>query len=799
MSTSESQPRAEARWENGIAQDHARVHNGHNFIQNQYVNDGPGARAPRPDFLEALSFDHMDSRIANIDSALKDTCRWLFQTSEYIRWRDRSLFNDHHGFLWIKGKAGSGKSTMTKCAFEHAEENSHGDAVVSFFFNARGHTLEKTVEGMYRSLLAQLLRKLPALRPKFPAHAPQDGWEIGLLRNFLTKAVRGLSRNCVVTFYIDALDECNENDIREAIDFFEELGELAHSSSAHLYIYFASRYYPRITISHSEEIRLDEQDQHDEDISTYVQTKLKISDCDRKKELASQIQARSSGVFLWVVLIIRMLRIKIDRGLSHPELLFEMKAVPTKVQDLIADILKDPDEVLVVTMQWVLFASRPLQLEEIYFAIRASMGGLTTGAWDQGLVDYSTMENFVLDSSRGLVEMTQAHPPTAQFIHESVREYLLQDGLINIDRSLRPNVSALSNAKMARWCQTYLELDLDAHIVSEFDDNYMNGQGSAIWLRSENPVWAELLSALKMKYPFIHYVLDHTFDHLEIAHKGGAVDLASLCDFPVQTWTKLSNELGWQRTTALHDSASLILLLVINEAETLAEAVLAASSGSSHTAREDGGTANLVAASQDEQLFHYDPNAPCDGRPILYRAAGHDFSNIVSTLVQHGADVNAHSRGPGMSNDSALLLAIQHGNLRTVEVLLDLGAHIEPTGPGAMTPLALAVSKGFTYIAHLLLEYGARVNAIDGCYETALIAAAFTADQDMVEMLLDHGADIDAVSLHYGTATNVATRRGHAGILQVLSNHKRNPETHVPRYLSAIDAEMLARINSRIF
>lgn len=798
MSTSESQARAGGQWENGIAQDHARVHNGHNFIQHQYVNDA-GARAPQPDFVEALSFDYMDSRIANIDSALKNTCRWLFQTSEYIRWRDHSLFDDHHGFLWIKGKAGSGKSTMTKCAFEHADENHHGDVVVSFFFNARGHNLEKIVEGMYRSLLAQLLRKLPALRPRFPAHAPPDGWNIGLLRNFLTRAVRGLSRNCVVTFYIDALDECNEDDIREAIDFFEELGELAHSSSAHLYIYFASRYYPRITISHSEEIRLDEQDQHDHDISTYVQTKLLISDCDRKKEITSQIQARSSGVFLWVVLIVRMLRIKIDRGLSHPELLSEMKAVPTKIQDLIADILKDPDEVLVVTMQWVLFASRPLGLEEIYFAIRTGIGGFTTAAWDQGLVDRSTMENFVLDSSRGLVELTHVHPPTAQFIHESVREYLLQDGLVNMDNSLRPNVSALSNAKMARWCRTYLELDLDAHTVSEFDDKYISMRESTEERELEDPVWGELLLDIRMKYPFIHYVVDHTFDHLEIAHGGGAVDLASLRDFPVQTWTECSSALQWQRTTDLYDSASLVLLLVMSGAETLAEAVLAVSSGSSQTARRYGVPADLVAASQDEPLFHYDPNAACDGRPILHRAAELDFPDVVSTLVQHGADINAYNRGSGRRKDSALLLAIEHGNLRTVKVLLGLGAHVESVQLGVVNPLALAVSKGFTSIARLLLKAGARVNAIDGCYETVLIAAALKGDQDMVELLLDHGADIDAVSLHFGTATNVATRRGHAGILQLLSNHKRNPELKTPRYLPAIDAEMLARIELRMF
>jgi ankyrin repeat protein len=251
----------------------------------------------------------------------------------------------------------------------------------------------------------------------------------------------------------------------------------------------------------------------------------------------------------------------------------------------------------------------------------------------------------------------------------------------------------------------------------------------------------------------------------------------------------------------------------MNDAEKLAEAVLAVSSGPSHTAHDSQGPTHVVADPKDEQLFHYDPNAPCGGRPILHRAAELDFSGVVATLVQHGANVNAYPRGKGTCNSSALLLAIEHGNFSTVEVLLGLGAHLESVQLGGVTPLTIAVSKGFIDIAHLLLEAGARVNAIDGCYETAFIAATLAGDLDMVELLLDHGADIDAVSLHFGTATHVATRYGHAGILQLLSDHKRNPagisellsdhernpEAQSPRYLSAIDAEMLARIKLRMF
>jgi hypothetical protein len=136
MSTCESQPAAGGRWENDIAQVHARVHNDHTFIGHRYVDDTPGLGPAQLDFLETLIFDHMESRIANIGTALKDTCCWFFETPECIRWRDRCGYNHHHRILWVKSKAASDKSIMINCAFEHAEGKRRGNAVVSFFFNA---------------------------------------------------------------------------------------------------------------------------------------------------------------------------------------------------------------------------------------------------------------------------------------------------------------------------------------------------------------------------------------------------------------------------------------------------------------------------------------------------------------------------------------------------------------------------------------------------------------------------------------------------------------------------------------
>lgn len=86
----------------------------------------------------------MYSRQATIGIAHTDTCTWIVEAPEYLRWRDESCLPEHHGVLWIKGNPGCGKSTLMKYALDIAQKRDQdgGDIIVSFFFNARGQPLE---------------------------------------------------------------------------------------------------------------------------------------------------------------------------------------------------------------------------------------------------------------------------------------------------------------------------------------------------------------------------------------------------------------------------------------------------------------------------------------------------------------------------------------------------------------------------------------------------------------------------------------------------------------------------------
>src|SRR5690349_11860607 len=120
----------------------------------------------RQRLLKSFEFPQIDARRTTIRAVHTKTCRWLLQHSKYRDWLDPGKQSQNHGFLWMRGKAGAGKSTMMKFVYLETRKVSEkpGMAVASFFFNARGDYLERSISGMYRSLLLQLLLEFSDLQ-----------------------------------------------------------------------------------------------------------------------------------------------------------------------------------------------------------------------------------------------------------------------------------------------------------------------------------------------------------------------------------------------------------------------------------------------------------------------------------------------------------------------------------------------------------------------------------------------------------------------------------------------------------
>jgi hypothetical protein len=647
-----------------------------------------------------------------------------------------------------------------KYALNAAQERDEGDVIASFFFNARGQSFEKSAEGMYRSLLHQILTKLRHLYSD-RIHVYQQAWPVEMLEAMLQTSVLALNPEDHLVLYIDALDECNPDEIREVVGCFEDLVELAVSRGLRCSICLSSRHYPHITIQKFEELKLDDRSQHVEDISKYIHShvsRLSIS-YPVKAKIEADIRHRSSGIFLWAVLVIRILREKYDDGAPLSQLMRSLSAVPDQLETLFTRILADSEKGTITAFQWMLYARKSPQPQNLYFAIKTSTNQLSTGEWNRDDADQDSIKRFITRATRGLVEFIKKEevfeddfsdddddfdgddnnsykdPFTLQFIHESVREYLLQGGLASLTASNPSFVEGSAHAEIARCCLSYIQLDSSKYLQHSQTDQFSS------WFSPE-------------RFPLHNYATFYLFKHADLAYRAGALSLTFLSELPVRLLICSQNLLGPRFGPLPSESATILYLLLSRKAHTLAADLLA---GCSKTARPGIVTFETTA----RPIITFDINICCDDfhGGVLGLAAWYGKIQLVQQLLYLGAELASFDM-------SALICATKSGHKDVVELLLQCGACTDavensvPLNAAFLAAIRAASFLGadpFKDIAELLLQHGADVDAVDDCIapQTALMTAVVTDDHSTLSMLLAHGADVHYRN-KYGTALDFA-------------------------------------------
>jgi len=173
----------------------------------------------------------------------------------------------------------------------------------------------------------------------------------------------------------------------------------------------------------------------------------------------------------------------------------------------------------------------------------------------------------------------------------------------------------------------------------------------------------------------------------------------------------------------------------------------------------------------------------------LLQAAEHSSLEIISLLLDRGADINAIGGDYG----TALGAATSTGNKEIVSLLLDRGADINAAGGKYGTALGEAALRGNKEIISLLLDRGADINAVGGNYGTALGAAAYTGEKEIVLLLLDRGADINTIGGNYGTALGAAAYTGEKEIVLLLLDRGADINTIGGNYGTALGAAAITR------
>ncbi|KIW11455.1 hypothetical protein PV08_10755 [Exophiala spinifera] len=158
-----------------------------------------------------------------------------------------------------------------------------------------------------------------------------------------------------------------------------------------------------------------------------------------------------------------------------------------------------------------------------------------------------------------------------------------------------------------------------------------------------------------------------------------------------------------------------------------------------------------------------DPNKTVDdGSSAVRQAAIAGRLNVLATLMDHGADINAPSL-------PALPAASSRGHKEVVQLLLERGAHIDAKAIGE-TALMGASLGGYQEIVKTLLDHGADPNLVDNTGNTALLMVSGTRHEhvEIVKMLIDRGAHVDHTDKRGNTALHAAAARGYANVVRVL-------------------------------
>ncbi|KAI8411046.1 hypothetical protein FOFC_07640, partial [Fusarium oxysporum] len=578
--------------------------------------------------------------------------------------------SQHHGFLWIRGKPGAGKSIIMKFIYTKMKKTDipMKPLTISFFFNARGALLEKSVSGMYRSLLLQLLEGFPDLQKILddPDLIPRNQITcppLNILKDLFRSAISYLDKRAL-TCFVDALDECDEQQIKDMVEFFEEVAEQCVEDNVRFQVCFSSRHYPYIDIKSGIRLTLEGQDGHNEDLKHYISKHLRIQDPDLVNELKQMMLEKAAGVFLWVALVVDILNEENRHGRI---------ALRTRLREVPNELRKGDREMPPVN---------------------------TSDASD-------CFNKCVISSSKGLAETTKAKKPTVQFIHESVRDFLIKDkGLYKLWPELGADWESQGHEELRLCCNAYVF----HKAIGEALDEQKSTDAQAI------------KDGLLKQFPFLEYTSQFVLGHADAAaHKITQQQFVS--EFPVPNWVRIFNIFEKHRIRKYSQGADILYILADRGHPELIRMRLQVNPGvdggggryrhpllaAMAKGNKDSVTALLGLSSRihngtditDGLKSKIDSVKP-NHTPVSW-ACEEGHVAIAAFLLNQGAQVGVDD----------FVRFVGNGNIEVVKMLLEKGAYARVATKDGRTPLLLALRNGHLETAKMLLEKEADARAAD--------------------------------------------------------------------------------------
>ena len=343
-----------------IRNEHAetREHITGQFLQYQQTQDH---KEYRQRLLDSLWFDELWSREEKIVDAHRKTFEWIFDSTgkgvgrwdNFVEWLERGK-----GIYWIKGKAGSGKSTLMSFLGQDPRipellkvwATGKSILVPKFYFWSGGSPMERSTEGLLRSLLWQILNQLPDLQMNDLGQRnggkvfaePIAAWTERRLRAQLTETIQQVLQTHHLCFFIDGLDEF-AGDQEGLIAFIQDTVQFPG-----IKVCLSSRPDEVFVQAFASSAKLQLQDLTKHDIQKFVMDKLQnvpqmlpmvSQSSDWIHDLTKQILKKAQGVFLWVSLAVKDQIRGLRNGDSLEQLEERLRHLPDEVEGIYARML----------------------------------------------------------------------------------------------------------------------------------------------------------------------------------------------------------------------------------------------------------------------------------------------------------------------------------------------------------------------------------------------------------------------------------------------------------------------------
>lgn len=455
----------------------------------QLQRDAENTRSNQ-DTLRAIRFDSIKFRYDHIPVAHAMTFEWAYSDQvAAIRGSTSLHFKDwlrnHNGIFWIRGKAGSGKSTLMKflCDDERTMTNLRAWAgggqklvVAKHFFWNPGTPPQKSQEGLMRSLLFDILRQCPEHIPKARGRLNHRLQEIkegeepltpDILWQLLKEVVQE-NKSAKICFFVDGLDETDGN----SETLINTIKLLANHSAVKICV--SSRPWAEFVHEFGNDSNrvLKVEDLTAGDIRRYASESL-CNNC-RFHRLAAkdptllhipaEIVSKSDGVFLWVYLVVHSLL----RGLKYADskgfLLKRLRSFPPDLDEFFLHMLEGIEDIYRTkaadTFKTAMTASSSMPAMVYHFidCIEEDEDFALDSPWEAMPPD-ETAENINdvvlrLDGwTKGLLEVVHYDPQPdyttskVEFLHRTVRDFIEESGharqLLGRSRNPRRDVSGM--------------------------------------------------------------------------------------------------------------------------------------------------------------------------------------------------------------------------------------------------------------------------------------------------------------------------------------------------------------------